>query len=290
MFKPFHYVEPKTLEEAIQVLSELGTKAKVLAGGTDLLVMMKRKVIYPEYIVCIKNIRELNYIKFDEESGFKIGALSTHSEIADSSIIRSKFDLLATACKKVGTPQIRNMGTIGGNICQAGPSQDTIPSLLALNAKLKLVGSGGERVIPIDRFFIAPFETVLEGKELLTEIQIPTPPLQSGGCYKWITKKSMVDETLVGVAVYIVADSFAEICGEIRIGLSSVAPTPFRARKAEEYLRGKKIDLLLLEQVAKVVSEETKPRSLADYRRKMTGVLLKRAVEESWEKIHRTVR
>ena len=284
--KPFEYFEPNTVKETIDILSMYGGKAKVLAGGTDLLVEMKRGKIGPQYIIYIKNIPELDYIKYSQEEGLRIGALTTHATIADSHIIRDRFELLATACKKVGTPQVRNVGTIGGNICQGGPSQDTIPSLLVLNAKLKLLGPHGERVVPVDKFFIGPFRTAIDGAELLTEIQIPALPSQSGGCYRWITKRTTADETLVGVAVLIVADSTEGICKDIRIGLCSVAPTPFRAKRAEELLRGKNFEQKLLEEVVNVVDDEATPRSRENYRRKMAKVLTKRAIEEVWQRIN----
>jgi CO/xanthine dehydrogenase FAD-binding subunit len=283
---PFGYYEPKTVEEAINILSMCGTNAKVLAGGTDLLVSMKRKEISPQYVVYIKSIPELDFIEYSPEAGLKIGAVATHAAIADLPIIRGKFDFLATACNKIGTPQVRNMGTIGGNICQGGPSQDTIPSLLVLDAKLKLVGPNGERLIPIEEFFIAPFQTALNEAELLIEIQIPPLPPQTAGCYKWITKRSKVDETLVGVAVLMMFNPIKDICKDIRIGLCSVGPTPFRARRAEELLRGEKVENKLLEQVAKIAAEETRSRSRADYRRNMTKVLVKGAIDEVLEKIN----
>ncbi len=285
LLKPFEYFEPKTVEEAVQTLSRYGDKAKVLAGGTDLLISMKKRKIGPQCVVYIKGIPELDYINYSQEAGLRVGALATHSAIADSPIIRDKFELLATACGKVGTPQVRNMGTIGGNICEGGPSQDSIPSLLVLEAKLKLVSLHGERIVPIDEFFIAPFNTALQEAELLTEIQIPNPPPRSAGCYKWFTKITTVDETLVGVAVLMSLDSTSGVCSELRIGLCSVAPTPIRARRAGEVLRGKKIDHGLIEQVAQVAAEEARPRSRAGYRRRMTKVLVAEAINETWQKI-----
>ena len=284
-FKSFEYFEPGTIEEAIQILSIHGANAKVLAGGTDLLVSMKKKERNPQCIVYIKNIPELNYIEYSQETGLRIGALASHEEIAQSPTIRSKFELLATSCRKIGTPQVRNMGTIGGNICQGGPSQDTIPPLLVLDARLKLVGSRGERIVPIEEFIVAPFQTALHNAELLIEIQIPTPPPRSAGCYKWITKRTKVDESLVGAAVLMVGDSSDGICKDIRIALCSVAPTPFRARKAEDLVRGKKIRNQLLQQVAQTAAGETRSRSRADYRRNMTRVLVKRALDELWQRV-----
>jgi len=269
----------------VQALSKYGDKAKVLAGSTDLVISMKKRQITPQYVVYIMGIPDLDNIQYSQEAGLRIGALATYRAIANSPIVREKFELLATACGKVGTPQVRNMGTIGGNICKGGPSQDSIPSLLVLAAKLKLISLRGERIVPIDEFLIAPFKTVLEEAELLTEIQIPTPPPRSAGCYKWLTKRTMVDETLVGVAVLMSRDSNNGLCSDIKIGLCSVAPTPVRARRAEEVLRGQKIDHGLIEQAAQVAADETRPRSRADYRRRMTRVLVERAINEVWQEI-----
>ena len=285
LLKPFEYFEPRTVEEAVQLLSKYGHQAKVLAGGTDLLISMKKRKITPQYVVYIKSIPELDYIHYSQQAGLKIGALATHTAIADSAIIKDKFELLASACGKVGTPQVRNMGTIGGNICEGGPSQDSVPSLLVLEAKLKLISLHGERIVPIDQFFIAPFKTALGEAELLTEIQIPTPPPRSAGCYKWFTKITTVDESLAGVAVLMLLDSTDGICRDLKIGLCSVAPTPIRARRAEQVLRDKKIDNSLIERAARVAVEETSPRSRADYRKRMTGVLVREAISETWQKI-----
>ena len=285
LLRPFKCFEPGTVEQAIELLSTYGDKAKVLAGGTDLLISMKKRETLPENVICIKGIPNLDYIEYDQEAGLRIGALATHSAIADSPVVRDHCELLATACGKVGTPHVRNMGTIGGNICKAGPSQDSIPALLVLDARLKLVSLNGERIILIDQFFTAPFQTALKPTELLTEIHIPTPPPRSAGCYKWSTKITTVDETLVGVAVLIALDSSNSVCSHVKIGLCSVAPTPIRARRAEELLRGKKIDNGLIEKAAKVAAEETRPRSRADYRRRMTSLLVKRAINEAWQSI-----
>lgn len=283
--KPFEYFEPRTISEALQILSNYGSKAKVLAGGTDLLVSMKKKEITPQHILYIKGIPGLDYIKYGQKDGLRIGALTPHRSVADSSVVKDKFGLLATACGKVGSLQIRTMGTLGGNICKAGPSQDSIPALLVLDAKLKLSSLDGDRVVPANEFFIAPFQTVLKENELLTEIQIPSPPPRSGGCYHWFTKATAVDETLVGVAILITPDSKSGFCKDIKIGLGSVAPTPIRARRAEELLKGKKIDDKLMEEAARVAVDETVPRSRAEFRRRVTGVLVERAINEAWHKV-----
>jgi CO/xanthine dehydrogenase FAD-binding subunit len=285
LIKKFEYLEPKTVEEAVKMLSDFGHKGVVLAGGTDLLIAMKRREINPHYVVNIKSIADLDYIQYHHEAGLRIGAVTTHSAIANSPVVRDKFDLLATASNKIGTPQVRNMGTIGGNICKAGPSQDTPPALLVLDARVRLVSLNGNRIVPMDEFFVGPFKTVFQETELLTEIQIPNPPPVSAGCYKWATKTVVVDETLVGVAVLMSLDHADGVCADLKIALGSVAPTPMRARRAEEVLRGKRIDDRLIEQTAQVAAEETEPRSRADYRRKMSKVLVREAIKEAWQKI-----
>lgn len=285
----FDYLEAQTIEEACSWLAKYKGKAKVIAGGTDLLVSMKKRELSPQYIINIKAIPDLDYIHYANEEGLSIGALTTLQSIADSPIIKDKFGLLATACNKVGTPQVRNMGTIGGNIANGGPSQDAIPSLLVLEAKLRLVSLSRERIMPIQDFFIAPFRTALNEAELLTEIRIPPSPPHSAGSYHWLTKITTDDETLVGVAVVMTADLASGLCQDIKIGLCSVAPTPIRAKQAEELLRGKRIEASLIEQVAKLATEETSPRSRADYRKRMTTVLVKRAINEVWQKIKQTI-
>lgn len=285
--KPFEYFEPRTVEEACSLLQKYKGKAKLLAGGTDLLINLKEKKITPQYIIGINSIKNLDNIAYSDGKGLKIGTLATHQSIADSLIIKERFNFLGTACFKVGTPQVRNMGTIGGNVCMAGPSQDTPPVLLSLDAKLKLVSPKGERIAPIDEFFVGPFKTVLSDVEILTEIQIPNPPQPSEGCYQWLTKITGADETLVGIAVLLVLDPKDWICNDIRIGLTSVAPTPMRAKRAESMLRGKKMEDALIEEVAKMAADETRPRSRPDYRRKMTAVLTKRAINEAWLNLRR---
>lgn len=281
----FDYLAPSTVTEACSLLTQHKGKAKVLAGGTDLLVSMKKGEVSPQYLVSIKAIPGLDYIRYSPEEGLRIGAGTALQSVADSQIVKDRFGLLAAACNKVGTPQVRHMGTIGGNICNGGPSQDVIPSLLALDAKLKLVSLHGERVVPIDTFFISPFQTALGGEELLTEIQVPTPPPRSAGGYQWLTKITADDETLVGVAVLMAADVEGKLCEDIKIGLGSVAPTPIRARRAEGLLRGRKINDSLIEQAAELAAEETKPRSRADYRKRMTSLLVKRLVSKAWQSI-----
>jgi carbon-monoxide dehydrogenase medium subunit len=281
--KNFEYLEPKTVEEAVSLLAEHKDEAKVLAGGTDLIVQMKLKKQAPKYLVNIKNISDLDYIRYDNEF-LRIGALTTFSTLSKSPIVQKNFTVLIDAVHAVGPLQIRNRGTVAGNICNASPSADTAPSLLALGAEVKIVSLGAERIVPIKEFFKGPFMTCLEAGELLTEILVPSIPPNTGGIYLWLPKRTAADETLVGVATLMTLDP-GGVCSSVRIGLGSVASTPIRAEKAEKLLKNKKIDDGFLREVGEIAVDEAAPRSRAEYRASMVGVLVIRALKESVRKI-----
>ncbi|MBE3115352.1 MAG: xanthine dehydrogenase family protein subunit M [Actinobacteria bacterium] len=284
--KDFEYFKPSTLSEAISLLAQHRGRAKILAGGTDLLIQMKQKNLTPEYLIDIKNISELDYIKHDEEESLKIGALVTHSSIVNSTIIQEKFDLLMEASLAVGSVQTRNKGTVVGNICNASPSADTPPVLIALDSRLKLISTIGERIVKIKDFFISPFKNILLENELVAEIQIPNLPVHNGGSYLWLPKITAVDETLVGVGVLIAVDDLIhKTCIMARIGLGSVAPTPIRAKMTEEFLKGKRVEDVIFRQAAEIAANEVSPRSRAEYRREMVKVLVKRALGKALGKI-----
>lgn len=284
--KEFEYFEPSTLSKAISLLAQYKGKAKIFAGGTDLLIQMKQRDLTPEYLIDIKNISELDYIKHNEEEGLKIGALVTHSSIVNSAIIKEKFDLLIEASLAVGSVQTRNRGTVAGNICNSSPSADTPPALIALDASFKLVSITGERIVKVEEFFRSPFKSVIKETELLAEIRIPNLPVHSGGSYLWLPKITAVDETLVGVGVLITVDDLIyKNCTMARIGLGSVAPTPIRAKMTEEFLKGKRVEDVIFRQAAEVAANETLPRSRAEYRREMVKIFVKRALDKALKKI-----
>ena len=274
------YLSPKSVEEGISLFSKYGDKAKVISGGTDLLVQMKHNNLLPDYLISVSNIRDLDYIKYDQAEGLKIGALTTIGVIANSELIKGKFSVLAQGAGLLGTPAIKNQGTIGGNLCNAAPSADIAPPLIVLGAMAKFVGADGERIIPVEDFFAGPGVTIMKHHQLLLEIQIPNPRLHSGGAYIKQTRGRGPDLAIVGVAAFVVMDR--ETIGDVKIALGAVAPTPVRAKKAEGILRGKKLDDKLLEESSQAASSESKPiddvRSSADYRRRLVGVLTKRAV------------
>jgi CO/xanthine dehydrogenase FAD-binding subunit len=281
----FEYFCPSSIEDACSLLYKHKTDTKILAGGTDVFVKMKKKEIAPKALISLKGIQKLDRIEWDDRIGLKIGPLVTHDALVNHPIIREKFDFLAETCFKIGTRQVRNMGTLVGNLCNASPSSDAASSLLVLEAKLRVVNLNGERTIPLEKFFLGPFQTLLEPHEIVLEIQIPKPGLRSAGCYQYLHKASSVGETLVGTAVHLTMDPEDSTCREARISLSSVAPTPIRVRAAERMLNGKGLKEEIIRNAAQVASDEVQPRSRPWYRREMSRVLVERAIFQAMEKI-----
>lgn len=281
----FEYIVPKTVKEVCYFLQEYEGRAKIMAGGTDLLVNMKHRVTVPRYLIGLKNLNDLNSIIYSEGEGLRLGALATHQSIADSNLIKERFGALAVACSKIGTPQIRSMGTIGGNLCNASPAADSAPPLIALGATLKLISFARERIIPAEKFFNGPGKTVLLVGEVLSEIQVPTPPPHTGLTYIKMPARTAVDIAAVGVAVSITINLENQICRDVKIVLGAVAPTPIRAKRAEEVIRGKKMEGNLIQKAAQLASEEAYPisdvRSSADYRVEMVEVVTKQAISHA---------
>jgi len=279
----FEYFEAKSIGEVCSLLSEYGRNAKLIAGGTDLLVSMKRREVNPKYLINIKDIPELKHVHGDGEF-LKIGALTTLNDIETSPLLRERFPVLVSACHQIGTPQIRNLGTIGGNICNASPSADTAPSLIGLGAKVKIVGLKGERIISLENFFVGPGESVLQESEILVEILVPNSSGDNRGVYLKLPARTAIDVACVGVAVIATLDSKINNILDIKIVLGAVAPTPIRARKAEELIKGEVIREQLVEKVALTAAEEAKPisdiRGSASYRKQMVRVLTKRALAQ----------
>ena len=278
----FDYLEPTTLEEAVSLLGKYNGKAKLIAGGTDLLVQIRAKSIAPEFVIDIGYIPGLDYIKYDAARGLSIGALTTIRAIELSDEIRQRYPILSDAAATLGSAAIRNVATIGGNLCNAAPSADNAPPLIGLSAKARIIGPGGERTVPLEDFFVGPGSTALKTGELLVEIQVPVPPPGTKGAYLKHSR-SPVDLAIIGVAVIMTLGS-GEICQEVKIVLGAVAPTPMRAKKAEEILIGKKVEPTLIEKAAGVAAEEARPitdvRASAGYRREMVKVLTGRAIRQ----------
>ena len=279
---PFEYLEPASVAEAVSLLGRYDDKARVIAGGTDLLVQMSDKAIRPEYVVDIGYIAGLDYINYDEKQGLRIGALSTIRAIEKSNKISQTYPVISQAAGLLGSVAIRNVATIGGNLCNAAPSADTAPALIGLSARANIVGTDGGRVVPLEEFFTGPSETVIKRGELLVEVQVPIPPPETKGVYLKLSRTA-VDLATVGVAVIITLGNDGT-CKDIKIVLGAVAPTPMRAKRAEEILRGKRVGGALIEEASRVASGEAQPitdvRASAEYRREMVKVLTRRALKQ----------
>jgi carbon-monoxide dehydrogenase medium subunit len=280
----FKYLRPETLEEACSMLSQFNGKARVIAGGTDLMVHMKQKAVRPAYLIDISCLPGLNTIEYDDEDILKIGALCTHSDIESSSVIQKKFNLIAQACRSIGSVQIRNLGTIGGNLCNASPSADSAPALLGLDSKVRIFGPAGEDEFELSKFFTGPGVTILKPDEILTGIDISAISPHSSSVYLKLSPRRAMDLAVVGVAVVLWLSADGSICTDIRIALGAVAPMPIRAYKAEKIIRGQKLDDVLIDETARVAAEETKPitdlRGSVDYRKKMVKVLTRRGIQQ----------
>lgn len=286
MMKDFEYFDPKTVKEALPLLSQYKEEAKIIAGGQSLLVVMKQGLLATEYIIDIKGISDLDYIN-DDGKGVRIGALTLHRTIEKSPIIQKHCKVLSEMERNLATLQTRNWGTIGGNIAHGDPAGDPAPVFIALNASLKLVSAGGERVVKAEDFSQDYLEVALEPDEMLTEIQVPPPPPHTGTAHE----KLMVmqgDHGIVGAAVSITLKSGNGVCEDARIVLSNAAAIPLRAKKAEKSLIGKSITDDLLAEAGEVASSEADPpadvHGSAEYRREMIKVFVRRAAQRALER------
>jgi len=281
----FEYLPAKTVEEALDLLSQhKDDEYKIIAGGQSLNTAMKHRLIAPEYVIDIKGLSDLDYIKFDEKDGLTIGALTTHRAVEKSPIIREKYSVLAEMEENVASVETRNWGTMVGDLCNADPAVDPGPPLIALDAKIKIASKGEEKTVGAEEFVVDFFETAVQPGEMATEIQIPALPPNSG---VYFTKYSQIhgDYALASAAVLITLDKKKEKCVNARIGLGGVANTPIRAKKAEEILKGKRITDDVLAEAARVASEETSPISgieaSAEYKKDLAATLVKRVGKEA---------
>ena len=280
--EPLEIFQPSSVKEASEIIRDKGPGGHFLAGGTDLVIAVKEKGLAPNYLVDLKRIPFLSDIREQADGGVAIGALTTMGEIETSSIIRGRYPFLSQSAAEVGSIQIRNRATIGGNVANATPSADVAPSLLALEAKVKVAGTSGERVIELEQFFCGPGETVMEPGEIILQILIPLHLPGLVGEYIKFSPRETMDLATIGVAVTLILSEKEKSCEEVRIALGAVSPTPIRARRAEAVLSKQILTEALAEQAGHEASKECKPisdtRSSADYRREMVRVNTKRAL------------
>ncbi len=283
MYK-FDFVAPRSPEDAVNQLKERGPGGKLLAGGTDLLLQAKARLVKPAYVVDLGRLPELARLEHRPGEGLWIGATVRMRVIQQSPLFSGGFSIVADGAKLVGSIQIRNLATVGGNLCNAAPSADIAPPLLAVGASAEILGPSGTRSVPLDDFFLGPRRTVLEPTELLLGVWVPEPALRSGGHYVRHTPRKEMDIAVVGVGSSVTLGDGT--CSDVRIALGAVAPTPMRAVRAEAALRGQVLSEELINHAASIAAEEAHPitdvRGTAEFRRHLVEVLTKRTLMVAW--------
>lgn len=279
--RKFSYLLPTSLDEAVSLLESHGERAKYIAGGTDILVKIKENKVAPDYLVSLKHIPSLEGIHYDEKSGeLRIGALTTHRMLEKSTVIRLHFPIIHDAVSNIGSVQIRNVATIGGNLVNAVPSADGAIPLVTLDARVKIYGAKGERELDLIHFFIGPGQTLLEKGEILTEIIVSPLPPRTGSAYIKFGRREAMELPILGVGVLLSLDEELKQCCDARIGLGVAAPAPMRAWEAERFLKDKVLDEETVEEAGKIAAEESRVRDsirgVAWYRREMVKVLVRR--------------
>lgn len=283
--RSFDYWEAPGLDEALNELQGSGPDVKVIAGGTDLVLNMKKKKIRPRRVISLHNLRELDFVR-TQGSEVRIGALSRHADIAADPWLKTHLPIICEAVGLIGSWQIRNIGTIGGNLCNASPAADSAPPLLALNARLVAASQKGEKKIALDSFFTGPGETVLETDQILKEIVIEIPKQRSAGCYLKLRRRKAVDVSLAGVAFQAEIESDGRTLARVGIALGGAAPTPIRVADAEAVLTGLPVDEALkkIPDCAAIAAQAASPiddvRATAAYRRTIIDVFVQQCAQK----------
>jgi carbon-monoxide dehydrogenase medium subunit len=281
----FEFEEPHSIAEACAILHQNPEKIKIIAGGTDLLVNMKKRLLKPERLVSLDKIAGLRGISSSEAGGLKMGPLATMTEIAGSKVITEKYPALSDAASKLGTPQIRSRATVGGNICTARPAADTLGPLMGYGAAVTLVSATGERRVLLDSFFTGPGQTVMRPDEILTEITLPPTIPKTGSCYIKFGIRRAAEIAVVSVTSVVALDPRSDECRSARVVLGAVAPTFILCPASEKVLLGKRITEELAAQAGTVSAQICLPisdlRGSEDYRRMLVEVLTKRTLLEA---------
>ncbi len=277
--KSFDYIRPGNMEDAIAAL-QANDEPYLLAGGTDLLIEMKTNAVKPKCLIDLKGIPDLDCIEYD--NGFKLGALTTVRDVEVSPLIREKIPALSEAAGTVGSIQIRNRATIGGNLCHGSPAADMAAILLAMNCEVKIATGNGAKTIGLDQFFIGPNRTVLNRNEVLSQIIIPKEIEQFKGIYLKHGPRKAMDIGIVNIAILLDADVGSGFCNQIMIALGAVAPRPIRAQKAEALLNGNELNPDVIQKAAAAAANETDPitdfRASAGYRKDLVKNLVAKGI------------
>ena len=289
----FEYRAPRGLDEALAVLREHGEDARVVAGGTALVTMMRQHLVRPGCLVSLRDVQGLNRIEATN-GALRLGALVTHREAEVSPLVRERLPVLAETFRRVATVRIRHMATIGGALAHADPNQDPPVTLLALGASVEIRGARGHRELPLGGFFRDYYETALEPGELVTAVTVPLLPVASGATFLKFLPRTADDYATVAVAAIVTLEPDGERCREARIALGSVGVTPLRGMAAEALLSGQRLSESLLQAAGEAVKGAVDPlsdhRGSAAYKREMTGVMVGRALTQAWEAAARGTR
>jgi len=282
--RPFDFKVADSLEDALLQLDQTGPDARLIAGGTDLVLNLKKKTAQPKVIISLHTLKDLEYVK-KKNGTIHIGTMAKHADLATHPILEKHLSILCQAVGLIGSWQIRNAGTIGGNICNASPAADSSPPLLALDAEVVILSLKGEKIIPVSSFFSGPGQTVMKPNEILKEIRIKIPVNPSAGCYLKLRRRKAVDISLAGVAFQAETDASGQIIEKAAIALGGVAPTPIRVPDAEACLKGISVDDAFnkIEMCAKASVHAAKPiddlRASADYKRTIVNVFVQRCAQ-----------
>jgi carbon-monoxide dehydrogenase medium subunit len=281
---PFEYRTPRNLKEVHATLKEFGPDAKLIAGGTALVIMMKQRLVRPSCVVSLRSVRGLNGIEV-KDGGVSIGGLATHREVETSPLLRRRLPMLTVTYHHVATIRVRNMATVGGGLAHADPNQDPPPALIALGATVKATSANGSRVLPLDGFFTDYYETVLNPDEIITELFIPKLPANSGAAYLKFLPRTADDYATVSAAAVLTLDKNLKTITDARIALGSVGTTPIRAMAAEEVLRGQPLRTEAFSEAGEKAKEAVDPisdfRGSAGYKKEMAAVFVRRALERA---------
>ena len=282
----FEYLAPTSLDEACGLLQEHHGDAKLLAGGTALVMWMRMGLLSPGYVIDLERVPGLDGIDYDPADGLRIGASVKHRDLELYPDVQEHYPMLRETFYKVAQPRIRLMATVGGNLSHGDPLTDPGASFIALDAEVTLRSSRGERTLPVEDFFVDYYETAVELDEILTSIRVP-PPAGPAWSHIKFTPRSEEDFATVGVAVTMTGEG--DRCDDVRIGLNSVGPTIFRARAAEDVLRGREITPALVEEAGAAAADASDPiedvRGSSDYKRELAAVFVRRALEQAANRI-----
>jgi len=284
MICDFTYLKPGSVKEALQMLAEHQDECKIICGGQSLLIVMRQGLVTPEFVLDIKRLDELNYIKFDAKDGLKMGATTTHRAIEKSALVKEKYPVLVEMEELLASIQVRNWGTIGGNLAHADSAGDPAPVLMAMNGSVKVGSAKGERTISLDDFYTDLFETAMNKDEMVIEVQVPPRPAKSATKYQKFNLLDS-DQGIVAVAVTITMDG--DTCKDARVVLGNAAPTTIRAKEAEKVLIGAKLTDAVFEKAGEAAAAECQPvadiHASEEYRRHLIKILTKRMAKAAWE-------